>query len=142
MKSSGENNSATPLAYLVFLIRIAIMSREIYLLVFPQRNTPAHWSIFIPEANSVVKGKVIHVVGSPFTGYKLEDKPTFPENPSRSSEQQPHSGCDRKQRYYGHPEHDILEARAKLVQPPGVSPSPLNPNAERLVRSDEQEIVN
>lgn len=90
----------------------------------------------------MVKGKVIHVVGSPFTGYKLEDKPTFPENPSRSSEQQPHSGCDRKQRYYGHPEHDILEARAKLVQPPGVSPSPLNPNAERLVRSDEQEIVN
>lgn len=127
------------------------MSREIFLLVFPQRNTAAHWSMFIPEANSAVKGKVIHVVGSPFTGYKLE----FKRNYDTTKTNRPFQKIPLGQVSNNHiqdvigkgvttdtQDHDTLEARAKLVQPPGVSPSPLDPNAVRLVRYDEQKIVN
>lgn len=53
------------------------MPRSISLLVYPANpthwNNRDHWSIFIPtDINHRTTGKVIHVVGSPFTGYGLE----------------------------------------------------------------------
>ncbi|KAJ9294310.1 hypothetical protein DTO271G3_6885 [Paecilomyces variotii] len=111
------------------------MSREIFLLAYPQRNTPAHWSIFIPAANSVSTGKVIHVVGNPFIGYRLQFKRNYDTTKTNRTFHKillGHVSNDCVRDVEGNgvttdtEDHDILEARAKLVQPPGVSPSPLD----------------
>jgi hypothetical protein len=38
---------------------------------------PAHWGIFIPTTGSATKGKMIHVVGNPATGFTLEFKRNY-----------------------------------------------------------------
>src|SRR6266480_6414785 len=59
------------------------MPRQIFLLVFPAagaskiNGTRAHWAILVPESGSSTKGTVIHVVGTPFTGYGLEFKRNY-----------------------------------------------------------------
>jgi hypothetical protein len=53
------------------------MARHLYLLVFPTRvskinGTRSHWAIFIPYATDISIGELIQVLGTPFTGYRLE----------------------------------------------------------------------
>lgn len=58
---------------------LEVMTRPIFLLVYPTINqrTAAHWAIFIPYLNEVTIGKVIHAVGTPFTGFGVEFKRNY-----------------------------------------------------------------
>ncbi|GAB7356534.1 hypothetical protein MBLNU459_g7277t2 [Dothideomycetes sp. NU459] len=50
------------------------MVRKIYLVCYHLSGSPAHWAIFVPEAGSTTHGKIIDVVGSPYTGFGLRFK--------------------------------------------------------------------
>jgi hypothetical protein len=114
------------------------MTHTIYLLSFSATRGARHWAIFIPNANSSTKGKVIHVTGSPFTGFGLEFKRNY--------------DLDKTKRSYVitvlatvHDEHitdvpgdgkasiditayDTLEMEAKKVDAPVASRTPLDPS--------------
>jgi hypothetical protein len=58
------------------------MTRPIHLLVFPTRaskinGTRSHWALFIPYTTDSSVGKLIQVLGTPFTGYGLEFKRNY-----------------------------------------------------------------
>lgn len=115
------------------------MPRDIYLLVYHQTNRPAHWSLFIPAIDKPMVGKRIHVVGSAFTGYKLEFKRNYDlDKTGRPNEKTLLATVDDK--YVRDTEgdggisidtdpRDVIETKAKEVKPPKASPTPLDPNA-------------
>ncbi|KAI9679789.1 MAG: hypothetical protein M1817_004803 [Caeruleum heppii] len=111
------------------------MPRQVSLIVYPIPKGPqgtvnrAHWAVFVPQADSEHKGKVIHVVGTPFTGYGLEFKREY-------------DYIVTKRKYRVIPlamvddgtcldiiPRDKLDAEAKKVDPPGPSPKPLEAGA-------------
>jgi hypothetical protein len=53
--------------------------RPLHLLIYPSAggHTPAHWSLFIPSLPNRSLGKIIHAVGTPFTGYALVFKRNY-----------------------------------------------------------------
>jgi hypothetical protein len=118
------------------------MTRPFYLLVFPTRaskinGTRSHWAIFIPYTTNLSAGKLIQVLGTPFTGYELEFKRNY--NLSTITEKfekvllgevdekwvEVEEG-DEKASTHVNP-RDEIERLAKLVDVPGVSREPLNP---------------
>jgi hypothetical protein len=98
------------------------MTREIFLVVFPQNKVPAHWSMWIPESDGAVEGKIIHAIGSPFQGYKLEIKSYNISKTARRYHQISLGSI-----------HDDwlpwLDSKAGGVPTPGVSRTPLDPFA-------------
>jgi hypothetical protein len=97
------------------------MTRELFLVVYHEKKeVPAHWSMFIPHTNGGVTGKVIHAVGSPFTGYQLEIKEYDISKTKKSHEKISIGSIDE-----GWLPH--LDSKAAGVKPPGVSKKPLDP---------------
>ena len=100
------------------------MTREIFLVVFPQKKVPAHWSMWIPAFDGAVdvEGKIIHVIGSPFHGYTLEIKQYNISKTTRLYQQISLGSI-----------HDDwlpwLDSKAGGVPTPGVSRTPLDPFA-------------
>ncbi|KAK2753171.1 hypothetical protein FQN54_007997 [Arachnomyces sp. PD_36] len=127
------------------------MPRNIYLLVYHQTNRPAHWSLFIPTINKPMVGKRIHVIGSPFTGYKLEFKRNYDlektGRPNRKTllatvDDEYVVDTDRDGGISIDTEaHDVIETKAKEVKPPGASPAPLDPYAGRNCQHWLQDLV-
>lgn len=132
------------------------MGHNVYLLTYPVRQnrfngSRAHWGIFIPSKTKTADepddgengdndfGKVIHVTGTPFTGYGLEFKRNYDlSETGRAWRKYALATLDEK--YVETSVHgdgkfcidvtpqDVLEAEAKKIDPPGPSPEPLNPN--------------
>ncbi|KAF2998850.1 hypothetical protein E8E13_003352 [Curvularia kusanoi] len=98
--------------------------------------------MFIPEAGSSVKGKVIQVIGSPFTGFGLELKRNYNvKNTGRGHELIPLAtindehitdviGEDPEKETRDITAHDVLEKEAKRIDAPVASRTPLDPSAE------------
>lgn len=119
------------------------MPRQTYLLVFPAakgaskvNGTRAHWAILVPQVGSEVKGTVIQVTGTPFTGYGLEFKRNYDlSTEERAFRKLPLAMVDEKYINDVQPAgqtsdvtpQDALEKEAKKIDPPTASPEPLNP---------------
>ncbi|KAK2797569.1 hypothetical protein FQN49_008988 [Arthroderma sp. PD_2] len=50
------------------------MTRKVQFAINTSKGRPAHWGIFIPTTGMQGTGKIIHVVGSPATGFNLQFK--------------------------------------------------------------------
>ncbi|KAK4206312.1 hypothetical protein QBC37DRAFT_435126 [Rhypophila decipiens] len=95
-----------------------------YLLVYHERRSvPAHWAFFVTDEENGQSGRVYHAVGSPFTGYQVEVKPSY-------------SLANTRRRYsiiflgqIADSWRDQLSGYANNVAAPGISPSPLDPFA-------------
>jgi hypothetical protein len=100
------------------------MARELFLVVYPEKkhDVPAHWSMFIPHVDGDVKGKVIHAIGTPFTGYELEIKEY-----DISQTKKPHEKISLGSIDEGWLPH--LKSKAEGVKLPGISKKPLDPFA-------------
>jgi hypothetical protein len=121
------------------------MARALYLLVFPTRasrvnGTRSHWAIFIPYTNDASLGRLIQVLGTPFTGYGLEFKrnyniSTITEKFERVllgevNEKWVRLGDDEAEDGKASMDvepRDEIEKLAKKIEVPGVSREPLNP---------------
>ena len=99
------------------------MSRELFLVIYPEtKPVPAHWSMFIPNADGDVKGRIIHAIGSPFVGYKVEIK-EYDISKTKKSYKQISLGSIKENLL------PQLESKAVNVKAPGVSQTPLDPFA-------------
>lgn len=87
-----------------------------------EKHVPTHWSMFIPHMDGDVKGKIIHAVDSPFTGYQLEIKGYDISKTKKSYEKISLGFIDEGWLPY-------LNSKAEGVKPPGVSQKPLDPFA-------------
>lgn len=67
-------------------------TRPIYLAVQCVTGKRNHWMLFIPSASDPKVGKIINVVGSVYTGFKLEIKDNFTAESERSKHQFVHIG--------------------------------------------------
>lgn len=127
------------------------MARHLYLLVFPTRaskinGTRSHWAIFIPDIVDTSIGKLIQVLGTPFTGYGLEFRRNYnistiaetfekvllgevDEKWTEKAEEKRKMSTDVNPR-------DEVERLAKRVEVPGVSREPLNPLVVHMKRHD------
>ncbi|KAE9364649.1 hypothetical protein N431DRAFT_474234 [Stipitochalara longipes BDJ] len=135
------------------------MTRPLYLLVFPTRaskinGTRSHWAIFIPYTSGAPVGRLIQVLGTPFTGYGLEFKRNY--NISTITEKFDKvllGEVDQKWVQVGDDEtrdgkastdvnpRDEIEKAAKRVEVPGVSKEPLNPLVGRRCQEWTRELV-
>jgi len=98
------------------------MARELFLVVYHENTrVPAHWSIFIPHTNGGMIGKVIHAVGSPFQGYKVEIKESYDISKTKKTYEKISIGSINEI-WLAH-----LDSKAAGVQAPGVSKTPLDP---------------
>ena len=121
------------------------MTRSLYLLVFPTRaskinGTRSHWAIFIPYTSDTTIGRLIQVLGTPFTGYGLEfrrsynlstiterfEKVLLGEVDEKLVQAGDHQAGDETTSADVDP-RDEIEKVAKRVEVPGVSREPLNP---------------
>jgi hypothetical protein len=128
------------------------MTHHLYLLVFPTRSskingTRSHWAIFIPYATDTSIGKLIQVLGTPFTGYGLEFRRNYNISTiAETFEKVLLGGLGEKWIEKGEEENhktstdvnprDEVERLAKRVEVPGVSREPLNPLVVRMRRHD------
>jgi hypothetical protein len=124
------------------------MTRHLYLLVFPTRaskinGTRSHWAIFIPDIVDTSIGKLIQVLGTPFTGYGLEFRRNYNISTIAETFEKVLLGeVDEKWIEKGEEENyktstdvnprDEVERLAKRVEVPGVSREPLNPLVVRM----------
>jgi len=130
------------------------LTRPLYLLVFPTRastinGTRSHWAIFIPYTSNASIGKLIQVLGTPFTGYGLEfkrnynlstitekfDKVLLGEVDEKWVEAEDDQAGDGKAGTDVDP-RDEIEKVAKGIEVPGVSREPLNPLVVCIRRSN------
>ncbi len=119
------------------------MPQTLHLLVFPTRASKingnrAHWALFLTSPSPNTPGKLIQVLGTPFTGYGLEFKRNYSLDVLRENFQSYELGevvdvfvafgddDNRKQSTDCTP-RDVLERLAGTVEPPGVSRSRLDP---------------
>ncbi|KAF4633776.1 hypothetical protein G7Y89_g4339 [Cudoniella acicularis] len=134
------------------------MARKIYLLTFPTRaskinGTRAHWGLFIPTSTpqDSEKGKLIQVVGTPFTGFGLEFRRNY-DLTILIEKYQLHLLGEMEDRHVedvigdGRPgiditPHDDVEKEAKRLDPPGVSKEPLNPAVTRCCQEWTRDLV-
>jgi hypothetical protein len=128
------------------------MARHLYLLVFPTRaskinGTRSHWAIFIPDIVDTSIGKLIQVLGTPFTGYVLEFWRNYNMSTIAETFEKVLLGeVDEKWIEKGEEENyktstdvnprDEIERLAKRVEVPGVSREPLNPLVVRMKEHD------
>jgi hypothetical protein len=115
------------------------MARTIYLAVFANGPKPAHWSIWIPTGGQGLKGKMIHVVGNPATGFFLEFKRNYDLQLTRTRYQIIQLGEVHDQVVADAAANatatrdttarDRLESTATVVTPPIKSPNPFDPAA-------------
>jgi Family of unknown function (DUF6540) len=128
------------------------MTRPLHLLVFPTRaskinGTRSHWAIFIPSPTKPTVGKLIQVLGTPFTGYGLEFKRNY--NLSAITEKfekvllgevdenwVENEAADSKTSTDVNP-RDEIERLAKRVEVPGVSKEPVNPLVVYMERKSD-----
>jgi hypothetical protein len=124
------------------------MARHLYLLVFPIRaskinGTRSHWAIFIPGIVETSIGKLIQVLGTPFTGYGLEFRRNYNISTIAETFEKPLLGeVDKNWIEKGEEENhkastdvnprDEIERLAKRIEVPGVSREPLNPLVIRM----------
>ncbi|KAE8386915.1 hypothetical protein BDV23DRAFT_133270 [Aspergillus alliaceus] len=115
------------------------MTRTIYLAIFSNGARPAHFAVFVPTGDSGKVGKLIHVTGTPATGFFLE----FKRNYDLSVTQRKHQIVPLAQvndQYVADTvgngqtsadttARDRLESVATMVTPPGRSPNPFDPSA-------------
>ncbi|KAK4139038.1 hypothetical protein BT67DRAFT_459800 [Trichocladium antarcticum] len=94
-----------------------------YLLVYPQRRVPAHWAILVTPVEDGTAGQVYHAVGSPFTGYQVEVKPSYDLSETSRTHSIVFLG------YIDESWQDQLAEIAQGIKAPGVSPRPLDPFA-------------
>ncbi|CZS98073.1 hypothetical protein WAI453_011896 [Rhynchosporium graminicola] len=95
------------------------------------------WAILVPEAGSETKGTVIHVTGTPFTGYGLEFKRGYESALTRRvyhriplalvKEEHIQDVLQTRPDEVDINPRDALEVEAKKIDPPTASPEPLNP---------------
>lgn len=75
IKHISENHLLFHYYYYYYCYSFQNMPREISLIIYHELTAiPAHWSLLIPHKAGDTKGKVIHAIGTPFTGYNLEIK--------------------------------------------------------------------
>ncbi|PMD21764.1 hypothetical protein NA56DRAFT_703411 [Hyaloscypha hepaticicola] len=132
------------------------MARHLYLLVFPTRaskinGTRSHWAIFIPDIVDTSIGKLIQVLGTPFTGYGLKFRRNYnistiaetfeqvllgevDEKWTEKAEEKRKMSTDVNPR-------DEVERLAKRVEVPGVSREPLNPLVGRRCQEWTRDFV-
>ncbi|KAH6665751.1 hypothetical protein B0J14DRAFT_605808 [Halenospora varia] len=132
------------------------MPRKIDLLVYPARaskinGTCAHWALFIPSLSSNSKGKLIQVLGTPFTGYGLEFKRNY-DLDTIAEKFQKYSLGDVEDGFVedvvgdgtssiDNVARDAIEKEAKRIDPPGVSKEPLNPGVGKRCQEWTRELV-
>lgn len=114
------------------------MTRTIYLLSYTALRSARHWAIFIPNANSPTKGKVINVTGSPFTGFGLEFKRNYDLEKTRRSYELTALATVQDEHIVDVPgdgkvsiditAYDALEVEAKKIDAPVASRTPLDPS--------------
>jgi hypothetical protein len=114
------------------------MSRTIYLLSFPATRGARHWAIFVPNANSSTKGKVIHVFGSHFTGFGLVYKRHYDLEETKRKFAITALATVHDEHITDFPDdsnmttdiaaYDTLEKEAKKVDAPVASRTPLDPS--------------
>ncbi|KAF2494217.1 hypothetical protein BU16DRAFT_528356 [Lophium mytilinum] len=116
------------------------MPHPVHVLIFPGpgNRVPAHWALFVPSTPSSRTGKVIEVVGTPYTGYGLQ----FKRNYSIDTETRRHQLLQIGEVDAEHVEdmdgagetekvmldidaRDALEREAKKVTAPGVGKQPI-----------------
>ena len=119
-----------------------MMARTIYLAVYSNGRKPAHVAVFIPTGDQGDKGKIIHVVGNPATGFFLQFKrnydfalddrkyqiltlATVEDRLAKATVGNGEPGEDTIAR-------DRLESAATVVQPPGRSANPFDPSVGAL----------
>jgi hypothetical protein len=112
------------------------MPRRIDLIVYTNPKL-SHWALFIPAVGTPDVGKIIHVVGTPFSGFGLEFKRNYKLDKTKRKFRRISLG-EVDDKYVKDVEgdgnvsqdvesHDILEQKAKQIPPPGISPAPLDP---------------
>ena len=135
-------------------------TRDIFLAVYPPppankfNGLRAHWVVWVPSISSPDICKIIHVVGSPFSGYGLEIKRnTNIKGLKACFHLATIDGAHVTDDEPGEPSQDVkptddLEREAKKVEPPSVSKEPLNVNfvsthrpclLEALIGTDEMQ---
>lgn len=112
------------------------MTRTLYLAIYSNGRKPAHVAVFIPTGDQGDKGKIIHVVGNPATGFFLQFKhnydfvlddrkyqiitlATVEDRLAKDTVGNGEPGEDTIAR-------DRLESAATVVQPPGRSANPFD----------------
>ncbi|KAK4152097.1 hypothetical protein C8A00DRAFT_35224 [Chaetomidium leptoderma] len=94
-----------------------------YLLMYPKPRVPAHWAVFVTPVEDGTVGQVYHAVGSPFTGYQVEVKPSYDLSETKRAHLLVFLG------YIDESWQDQLAESAQSIKAPGVSPKPLVPFA-------------
>lgn len=134
------------------------MTRPIHLLVFPTRaskinGTRSHWALFIPYTTDSSVGKLIQVLGTPFTGYGLEFKRNYNlaliteklekvflgEMAEKWIQAEDDEAGDGKATTDVTP-RDEIERLAKRIDVPGVSKEPLNPLVVCVIEGEQYEV--
>jgi hypothetical protein len=134
------------------------MTRPIHLLVFPTRaskinGTRSHWALFIPYTTDSSVGKLIQVLGTPFTGYGLEFKRNYNisliteklEKLSLGEVAEKWVQADDDEAGDGKTITDVtprdeIERLAKRIEVPGVSKEPLNPLVVCVIEGEHYEV--
>jgi hypothetical protein len=111
------------------------MSRKIYLLKYPaQPRQRSHFGIWVPSGEGHSTGKIIQVLGTPFTGFNLEFQRSYDLNKAlpipvviELGAVQPESvvGNNYSRRSPDKTPLDKLETLATFVTPPRPSKNPL-----------------
>ncbi|PMD52752.1 uncharacterized protein K444DRAFT_572203 [Hyaloscypha bicolor E] len=135
------------------------MTRPIHLLVFPTRaskinGTRSHWALFIPYTTDSSVGKLIQVLGTPFTGYGLEFKRNYNLTLITEKLEKVFLGevaekwvqADDDEAGDGKTITDVtprdeIERLAKRIEVPGISKEPLNPLVGRRCQEWTRELV-
>jgi hypothetical protein len=134
------------------------MTRPIHLLVLPTRaskinGTRSHWALFIPYTTDSSVGKLIQVLGTPFTGYGLEFKRNYNlaliteklekvflgEMAEKWIQAEGDEAGDGKATTDVTP-RDEIERLAKRIDVPGVSKEPLNPLVVCVIKGEHYEV--
>ncbi|KAF2815587.1 uncharacterized protein BDZ99DRAFT_484552 [Mytilinidion resinicola] len=122
------------------------MARTIYLAVFTNGQRAAHWAIWIPTTGQEVVGKMLHVSGSPATGFFLEFKRNYDFRSTNRRYQVLPLAQVHDQYVVDTPgdtlitettARDRVESTATVVPPPGRAANPFDPMivafVERLI---------
>ena len=130
------------------------MPRTIYLAIFSNGASPAHYAVFIPKGGEGNVGKLIHVTGNPATGFFLQFRRNYDFGTTMRNFQQIPLAQVKDQYITDTPGNgtlgdttacDRLESVATMVQPPGRSPNPFDPSV-RIVPLDlfvqQQNLIN
>ena len=92
------------------------MTHDIFLLVYPEnQHIPAHWAVFVPKQQGASIGKIIHVIGSSFTGFRVQINKNYNIALTRRRVEKILLGAVEERNLLQ------LDSKAQGVSPPGVS---------------------